>query len=153
MDQSALTNQWKWDFGDDRGTSNIQNPLYTYGDTGTYMIRLISTNEFGCADTSYNKIRVKAEFGMFIPNAFTPNGDGVNDTFIPLMLGSSSFEMLVYDRWGIKIFDTTNLLIPWNGCIQNNENICQNEVYVYKVTVQDLSGEYHHVIGHVSLLK
>jgi gliding motility-associated-like protein len=153
MDHSALTSQWSWDFGDYRGNSILQNPVYSYTDTGTFEVRLISINEYGCKDTSYNKIQVRPEYGIFIPNAFTPNNDGVNDTFMPLMSGTSSFEMLIYDRWGIKIFETSELQKPWNGRFQNSENICQNDVYVYKVMIKDLSGQNHSVIGHVSLLK
>jgi gliding motility-associated-like protein len=152
-DQSSMAAQWQWDFGDQSGTSELENPVYHYNDTGTYVIRLVSISEFGCRDTSYKKINVRGEFAVYFPNAFTPNGDGVNDQFNPLTLGVAEFEMMIFDRWGLKIYETDDLSKPWNGSVQGSGNTCQNDVYVYRATVRDFSGERHVYIGHVSLVK
>ena len=153
VDQSSNATKWEWNFGDNSDYSLNQNPLHTYNDTGTYSIRLVTTSENGCVDTTYGKISIKGEFAIYIPNAFTPNGDGVNDFFSPLGIGVKDFEMFIYDRWGSKIFGTEDILKGWNGRTMDGDILCQMDVYVYIIKTVDLSGNPHEYVGHISLVR
>jgi PKD repeat protein len=93
---------WNWNFGDGETKSMDQNPNHMYGDTGTYIVQLIVHNSKMCYDTIYKPIRIKDEFAIYFPNAFTPNDDGVNEQFKPLAVGVAEFKMLIFDRWGLS---------------------------------------------------
>lgn len=153
IDQSSNVVKWEWNFGDNSEYSLNQNPLHTYNDTGTYRIRLVTTSENGCVDTTYGKINIKGEFAIYIPNAFTPNGDGVNDLFSPLGIGVKEFEMIIYDRWGLKIYSSEDISKGWDGKTMDGDNLCQMDVYVYIIKTVDLSGSPHEYVGHISLVR
>ncbi len=71
---------WDWNFGDG-GTSVLENPIHNYGDTGTYCILLTVSNQYGCSDTATGCLYIEPVYSLFIPNAFTVNEDGLNETF------------------------------------------------------------------------
>ncbi len=153
---SVGANAFVWDFGDGV-TSNVTS-LYvshTYEDTSTYNVMLIAMNEFGCKDTAYKNILIKSEYEIFVPNAFTPNGDGANEIFMPLTYYKevATFNMSVFDRWGDLIFETNNLNIGWDGIANGGTDIAQEDVYIWKVSVKLLDGEKHNYTGHVTLIK
>jgi gliding motility-associated-like protein len=152
-DHSINAVQWKWDFADNTAGSTEQNPVHAFNDTGTYHVRLISVTDKGCADTTYKEIKIKNEFGIYIPNAFTPNSDNVNDVFSPLGLGINEFEMLIYNRWGVCVFVSNNMSIGWNGVDQKSSTECMADVYVYKISVTDVQGKSHEYSGRVSLVR
>jgi len=116
---------------------------------------LIAMNEFGCKDTAYKNILIKSEYEIFVPNAFTPNGDGANEIFMPLTYYKevATFNMSVFDRWGDLIFETNNLNIGWDGIANGGTDIAQEDVYIWKVSVKLLDGEKHNYTGHVTLIK
>jgi gliding motility-associated-like protein len=107
----------------------------------------------GCPDTAYRTIHVAGEFSIFIPNSFTPNGDGSNDTFTAFGEDIRDFDMWILERWGGKIFHSTSLAEPWDGTYFRDGNICQSDVYVYKIVVHDFHGKEHIFIGHVTLVR
>jgi large repetitive protein len=141
---------WIWNFGDST-TSEQLNPSHMYHDTGTYSIQLIVETPFGCRDTIDGVIVVRGEYTMFIPNTFTPNGDGMNDFFSAYATGISDFDMVILDRWGAKLYHTYNINKPWDGSYFENNKMCQNDVYVYKITARDIYGKLHTYVGHVTL--
>src|SRR5262249_19541878 len=101
--------KWDWFFIDNKGfLSSNQNTSYTFENAGTYPVALIVTNTWGCADTVVRTIFVESDFKLFIPTAFTPNGDGINDTFQPKGRGLSKYTLTIYDRGGGKIFQTSD---------------------------------------------
>ena len=153
IDASTNAAKWEWDFGDNSGTVISKNTEHTYKDTGTYIVRLITTSDKGCIDTVYKRVIVKEEFAFYIPNAFTPNNDGVNDHFVTLGLGIKNFEMNIYDRWGLKIFYSSDIRKGWNGKVQDSETPCQMDVYVYKIDIIDLQGVEHNYVGRISLVR
>jgi gliding motility-associated-like protein len=112
----------------------------------------------GCigSDSVYVKLTSKEipETHLFIPNAFTPDGDGVNDTFMALYNGNDilHFTMEVYDRWGGRIFRSENILIGWDG--KKNGKECPGGVYVYKIvfSVDSIPGNQERV-GTVALVR
>ncbi len=151
QDNSIAAVTWQWDFGDG-GTSNVQNPSHVYaGDTGTYSVMLIVSNSYGCVDTAYGELIVHDEFTFFIPNAFTPNGNGLNETFSGMGSGISEFHMLVFDRWGMLLYESHDINKPWDGTFKG-KNVSQ-DVYVYKIDVKDIFAITHYYIGHVSVVR
>ena len=141
---------WSWDFGDNTTSTDV-NPAHTYADTGMYTIQLIVENAAGCLDTTYGVVRIKGDFTVFIPNAFTPNNDNTNDAFMAHGIGWKDFELFIIDRWGIEIFHSTSKERPWNGTYYDNRK-CQSDVYEYIIRIHDEGGTLHKFLGHVTLV-
>ena len=144
-DQSLLADSWNWNFGDDNEYFTTQNATHTYADTGTYTITLIVTNN-GCLDTITTDIRIEPEFLFFMPTAFTPNGDSQNDYFGPQGAGVSAFEMVIFDRWGNALYQTTDMNKPWDG------KGASQGVYIYKIKAKDYFGKPYEYFGNVSII-
>lgn len=157
-----------WDFGDDRGIVTKFAPTYTYTDTGVFDITLKVVNGYGCADsvTIANAIHVIKRSGFFFPEAFTPNPNGgnggdyslqsstrSNDVFYPIVVDGevTNFEMKIFNRMGVLIFKTNNILIGWDGYYQGK--LQPQDVYIYKATGRYNSGEKFEKVGNVLLLR
>ncbi|HNP98687.1 MAG TPA: PKD domain-containing protein, partial [Bacteroidia bacterium] len=149
---SGATN-YTWDFGDGSPLNTDANPSHTFQDTGTYIVQLITTNEMGCTDTISSLVKVTEDFIIYIPNAFTPNNDQVNDGFIATGVGFADYDMWILDRWGLKIFHSKDKNQPWDGTYYQNGNMAQNDVYEYVIRVHDFQGKLHRFIGHVTLVR
>jgi len=146
-------NFWNWNFGDMDSSSSF-NPLsHAYGDSGTYVITLITTTQYGCADTTYQSVVIESDFLFFIPNAFTPDGDGLNDNFTGKGIFINTYEMSIFDRWGNLIFFTDDLDKPWDGKANHGTAIAQADVYVYVVKVVDFNRRKHNYRGIVTLVR
>lgn len=150
-DLSQGASVWSWNFGDG-GTANSQNPSHQYGDSGTYVIWLNIENQYGCKDSIWKTIRVEPEYALYIPNTFTPDGDGNNDYFAPKGYGIEEQSMLIFDRWGEVIFEGYQLDSKWDGKVKNR-SVGKTDVYTYKIETKDIKGESHTYIGKVTLLK
>ena len=151
--QSTVATIWNWSFGDGN-TSNLQQPdSHVYADTGTYTITLIGTTEYNCADTSSELVIVEPDFLFFVPSAFTPNDDGVNDSFIGKGVFVKEFEMLIFDRWGNLIYETIDLGKPWDGKVNGGKDLGQQDVYVYSIKVSDFKNNTHKYRGIVTLVR
>lgn len=134
QDQSQGAVSWGWSFGDG-GHSIQQNPLHTYVDTGLFVITQYVKHKSGCIDTLSKIIDIKPVVTYFLPNAFTPNGDGTNDEFKGkgIFLGLEDFEMIIWNRWGEKIFTSHDPNKGWDGRVNNEGNYVQSGVYVCTV--------------------
>ncbi len=125
-DQSTGASAWLWNFGDLGGaTSVLQNPNYVYPDTGCFTAMLITANTFGCLDTAYAPLCIRPDFTFYAPNAFTPNGDGVNDVWMPKGLGidPATYHIMMFDRWGNLLWETRTWGQGWDGRANNGSNI------------------------------
>jgi len=144
---------YAWDIaGIDSATGS--NFIYTFPeDTGNYNITLTVTDVEGCKNTITQIAIVTGEFGIYVPNAFTPDFDGLNDGFFPTGFGIAEQEyvFLIYDRWGEKIFESHKKFEPWNGTYKNK--LVPNGVYVWKLNFNDLDGDNQSRIGHVTIVK
>ena len=124
----------------------------------TIPVMLISSNQY-CSDTLIKNIMIHNAFSVFVPNAFTPNGDGLNDDFFPdgLNLDLSpqrDYEFLIFDRWGELIFSSTQPYQRWNGKRNNNMRDAQIDVYVWKLTyVNTVNNKRGEKMGQVSLIR
>ncbi len=154
---SANATSFTWHFGDpNNSTSNAQNPnCFTYSDTGTYCVTLFANNSFNCPDSITYCLRIEPDVAIYVPNAFTPNGDNWNNTFYANGVGidPNNFEMWIFDRWGNLIWHTNKWLDGWDGRANGGKDIAQIDVYVWKIICRDVNGGKHSIIGHVSLIK
>ena len=91
---------------------------------------------------------------VYVPNAFTPNGDGTNDIFKPEMLENvkEGYVFEIFDRWGQKVFATTDTEEGWDGKI-GGKPVTTTTVYSYRIVARDFTGQDHEYVGHVTLLK
>ncbi len=152
-DKSAGSINWDWDFGDGTGTSILQNPKYYYKDTGTYIVRLIVENDHACQDTVYEQVIIEPDFTLYIPNAFTPNDDGRNEFFRVSGIGITSMQLIIFDRWGNRVFSSENMEDGWNGRVNNSGAVCQQDTYVYLVKVVTFHGEHKEITGRVTIIR
>jgi gliding motility-associated-like protein len=155
-DGSTGANQWSWTFGDTATlSSTLQNPSYTYGGPGCFQVVLTVTTNNGCIDTASQIICIDPDVTLFVPNAFTPNNDGINDFFTAKGIGldPDKFEMWIFDRWGNMIYYTQDINAGWDGKVQGHDNVVQEDVYVWKIKAMDVMGHKHNLIGHVSVIK
>jgi gliding motility-associated-like protein len=110
-------------------------------------------NNHGCMDTITNCLVIEPAFNLYIPSAFTPNGDGKNEVFKPMGQYVKSFEMYVFDRWGMQLYHTKDINQGWNGTVNGAGTVCQEDTYIYKITVMDSEGNQHSYVGNVTLMK
>ncbi len=151
--QSQNANYYLWNFGDYSSPYNIStdtNPVHNYAYEGTYMVNLIASNTYGCKDTADAVIQVRPQFAVYIPNAFTPDKNDLNDVFRPVGIGimEDEYQMLIYDRWGNLVFTSNNLKVGWDGSIKGDPRP-KDGVYAYKITLLDIFGNKHEYVGHV----
>jgi len=146
---------WLWKFGDPLdGTSTIKNPSYTYTDTGTYCVMLTVTNIHSCQDSVNHCEIIEPYYTFYIPNAFTPNGNGLNDVFNPKGTYICDFKMYIYDRWGMQMFYTNDMNKGWNGNVNGSSSQAQEDTYIYMIEVVDcVQHKKHQYLGKVSLIK
>lgn len=148
---SSNSVSYTWNFGDGTG-STVVNPQHTYAQKGIYTVNLLTVSADGCRDSLSADVEVTPTFTIYIPNAFTPNGNGVNDYFTAKGAEITEFKMMIFDRWGELIFETSDLGTGWDGHAKNGSGIAENGVYVYKIEVRDYAQRYHDYVGHVTLL-
>ncbi|MCO6499126.1 MAG: PKD domain-containing protein, partial [Vicingus serpentipes] len=151
-DLSIGADFWFWNFGD-ATTSNDQHPIHLYTDTGVFTVWLRVENQYGCADSISKPVEIKDVYTFFAPNAFTPDGDGVNDVFLPQghAIDLNEYKLYIFNRWGELIFETHHYDEGWDGTV--NGVLVQTDTYVWRVELQDIFGKNHQYIGRVSVMK
>jgi gliding motility-associated-like protein len=147
---------WNWFFGDgDSLGYTTPNPSHSYPNTegGSYDVILYVMNAQGCTDSVVQTVVVGPEFTFFIPNAFSPNGDGVNDYFQGKGVGIKKYDIMIFDRWGNLIWDTDDINKQWDGKANHGDEMAQQDVYVWKVRLTDVFDKKHSYIGTVTIVK
>jgi gliding motility-associated-like protein len=144
--------QYLWNFGDGY-TSTDANPVHYYADTGFYTISLIVTNSNGCIDTVVRTryIEVINKPVLFIPDAFSPNGDGVNDELFIYGSGFKEFTFRIFDRWGTQVYESSSLNQGWKGTFNGKE--LEQGVYVYMFKAVYTNNTIHNFKGSITLLR
>lgn len=142
-----------WNFGVGK-LSNLVNPEYTFNSIGNYEIELIGSTSFGCTDTTYRLVEVKPEVKFYIPNGFSPDGDGINEVFLPVGTNilTNGYRFTVYSRDGLTVFDTEQLDEGWNGQSSSGA-YCKTGIYVYTINFKDIYGISYTRDGIINLLR
>lgn len=148
IDASNGGASWYWDFGDGT-TSNSQNPMHDYEGSGTYTVTQIVTSTAGCTDTILSIVVVNE--GILIPNVFTPDGDGINDQFYIPNSGLQEFSIEVFNRWGVKVFETTADEIRWDGISTSGVKMSDG-TYYYILKAISTTGKDYSTTGFLTLL-
>lgn len=149
---NATISTWYWTFGlgpDVYSTS--QNPNYTYQDSGKYDVTLKVISNKGCENMVTKKVIIANEANFYVPNAFTPNGDGQNDMFLAISNNVSKFEMLIFNRNGSLVFQSSDIKKGWDGTFKGQ--LADNNVYVYKISYVGKDNKSHNLTGSVTLIK
>jgi gliding motility-associated-like protein len=136
---ATITLQPANDYDDYLWSTGAQTKSIDVMASGSYWLQVTDKN--GCSNKEYIKVEDSAcKEGVFIPNAFTPNGDGANDFFKPIIQGVvSDFHFIIFDRWGAKVFETANSLTGWNGTI--NGNAAPMGAYIYTLVFANLDSK------------
>lgn len=142
---------YSWDLGNNE-TSILEDPETVYTADSTYIVSLIVEDDLGCRDTVEKPIKISPPLYFYMPNSFTPNGDGLNDEFLGYGIGVKDFELSIYDRWGIELFVTENYREGWDGRYKSGKYVPLG-VYVYRMIVIGESGEEVEKIGKVTLIR
>jgi gliding motility-associated-like protein len=119
-----------WSFGNG-DSSDVGQVTYTYPAAGLYDITMTAYNIYGCSDDTTQTLLILDDPGLWIPTAFTPNGDGLNDRFTIVGMQVKTFNIDVYDRWGRLTFRCDDINNSWDGKVGGE--YAPEGVYVYKV--------------------
>ena len=147
---------FSWNFGDIYlpDTSSLMNPSHNYTDVGTYNVTLTVSTAKGCSATVVKPVIINEGYALYVPNAFSPNGDNKNEIFEAVGEGIATFKMYIFDRWGLLIFYSEDITKGWDGTYQSKgPQILQQDVYVWKIDGTTFKNEPIHLAGTVTLLK
>jgi len=157
IDLSMGANSWLWDFDDpasyNDNFSETQNPFHSFSDTGTFLVQLIVTSSHNCSDTVEKPVTILPQTLIYIPNAFTPDKDQLNDIFKPVITGvdENNYVFTIFDRWGREQFYTENIDEGWDGKYKGKE--CAEGVYVYLIIYHSYAGKEFKMKGIVTLVR
>jgi PKD repeat protein len=146
-----------WDFGP-YGASIDENPIFTFPDEdlAEFPVCLIASNEFGCTDTACHTVTMNSVLQVWVPNAFTPEQDGLNEVFLPIIQGANpaGYHFMIFDRWGTLVFESFDIGTPWIGDIRGGKGFAPDGTYVWRLEVEHLADRRLGVYtGFVTLLR
>jgi gliding motility-associated-like protein len=152
-DQTNGAVRWLWQMGDSLNTQSIeQNPEFDYSAFQEYWIQLTVWDANNCMDDIHQCIEFKPELSVYVPTAFTPNGDGLNDVFYIEGYPMKVMEFWVYNRWGEQLFYTQDPKSGWDGRRFQNGEISPQDLYLYKTSVKGEHGEIRELTGCFQLV-
>jgi len=143
---------WHWETGDG-STYSTTSFTHTYPDPGEYDASLAVVNEWGCTDSIHFTVIVEEETSVYIPNSFTPDGDGLNDIFNIRGTNWREMELRIFDRWGGQVFFSDTPDKGWNGAMNNTGEVIMNGTYAYRLNIVDYYGKEYEYLGHINLLR
>jgi gliding motility-associated-like protein len=154
--QSTNATDFEYFFGDSfnvYGYTPDTNYIYTY--PGTFVVKLKVFNQNpGCADSALMAVKVKDIVSIFIPNAFSPNKDGVNDTFRVVMTGVNRCYGIIFDRWGEEIYTqrSSNGSFEWDGTFRGE--FVQIGVYYYTLQYfEESKKRWYTITGEIHVIE
>ena len=150
---SSLRAAKHWIYVDSNFVSSAPSVQVTMTDTGNYIIKQDVIHENGCRDSVKYEVLVLPQFLGYTPNSFTPDGDGLNDTWFPSLYYWHTVDLYIYDRWGKLVYQADDPSQGWNGEFRNLGEKCPNGVYGYQMIVHDRTGRQWHYNGTVTLYR
>lgn len=148
IDAGNTGSRYNWNTGE-------QSRVILAGAYGWYVVEV--TNQFDCAARDSAQVIEYCPSAIFIPNTFTPNGDGTNDIFIPVGKNIASMHLLIFDRWGNQLFESDDPTMGWDGTYAGA--VVKNDVYVWRLAYtffEDKDGKLgmeHEQMGHIQVLR
>ncbi len=142
--------EYAWSFGDAGSSASAESsPSFTYAGVDCYTVHLVATSVEGCRDSTAGMVCVEDPYMLFMPNAFTPDGDGINDVLLPIssVRVPKQFTLSIFNRWGMPVYTSEDLHAGWDG------GTAPSGIYVWKIWITDAFGTQHEAIGHVALLR
>ncbi len=158
FNQSTGAVSYEWDFGDGSPISTEFEPTHTFpvDHPSEYAITLTAYSDYGCPARAIKYVRVFRDYLIYVPNAFTPDNNGLNEVFKPVMEGfdESGYTLYIFNRWGNLIFESHDMQVGWDGTFHDPNDRVQDGVYTWKIIakIKD-SADTKIFVGHVSLLK
>jgi len=136
------TNNLLWEI-ENLKSSSLENFEYSFKHKGRFTVNLTATNENGCSTKTSQSITIEQNYTLLAPTAFTPNGDNMNDDFMPkaLLLKELPFTLTIYDRQGKLVYQTTDSSQPWDGLYKSDGVPAPNGVYVWVCQLTKENGE------------
>ncbi len=142
--------------GDSVGTGIPFGLHFPFFEARTTEICLVVTDTNGCVNEHCEDVVIDQDLALYVPNAFSPNGNGINEFFYPVILGAETkdFEFSIFDRWGELVFLTEDMTEPWNGGMNNGGEPLEPGVFTWRVRLRESAkAEREDIYGHVTLLK
>lgn len=151
INRSEKAREAHWIIGKEE-TEDI-NPSVIFPKKGEYPIKLMVSNDYGCTDSVYQVVRINDNYNLLAPEAFSPNGDGLNDTFLPeaLKMRNVKFKMTVYHN-NKPIFETSDRFEPWKGVLPGGILAASGSVFPWVVQLTNESGLEEYYSGTVTVI-
>jgi gliding motility-associated-like protein len=147
---------WSWDFAG-LGSSDYSDPSFTFPYADTFLISLVVETQYGCSASTTGNIIIDDLSEIWIPSSFTPNEDGLNDTWFPVGRNLNTknlyIEVHVFNRWGQRVFRSATSDKPWNGYDNNIGSKCPVGEYTYRVIFVNEQGKERKEMGHITLIR
>ena len=156
--ESTDADSYSWDFGDETATSMETDPTHEFPVVGNidYTVLLTAYSDEGCSSTYEVIVNVQDVLIFFVPNIFTPDGDDVNNVFLPVFTSGFDiydYHLAIYDRWGEVLFESFNSEVGWSGTY-GTQGLVEDGVYIWHIEFGDnRSDKRHEHHGHVTVLK
>lgn len=148
--------EYTWNFGDGTGAL-VANPMHSFPHASQWPVTLTAENIYGCKTTVTKFVIIDNEFFVFVPNAFSPNNDGLNDVFGPVLEGKEfieRYDFYVYNRWGVQMFHTQDPDMPWLGNTGGGDEYVQNDAYMYRIVIKFVDNAKEKVLeGSVTMTR
>ena len=150
---SIGASSYQWDFGDGY-SSTYFSPTHAYDFPGVYHVVLSVSDQYGCVDTVGANIIINDVTNIFLPNAFTPNGNNINELYNIMGTGidPSTFEMRIFDRWGKQLFYTTDYSASWDGTY-NGEPVPQGSYIIAIKYSNKNNGNKYYIVDKIVIIK
>ena len=157
--QSTFSNTYHWDFGDLNSSSTEVDPEHFYGyDGGDYEVTLIamSIDNGFCQDTITTIITIEEVVLFYVPNAFTPDGDMHNNTFLPILSSGYDpfdYHLSIFNRWGQVVFESYDVRFGWDGTMAG-QGLVPDGTYTWTIEFKEsMTDKRHSRNGHVTILQ
>lgn len=143
-----------WDFGDESNSFDFE-PFHQFDSAGWHSVTLFVEDDNGCLDSITKEILMKVDMLLYMPNAFTPNSNSVNDRFGPKGFQFETlqyFHMQILNKWGGIVFDSFDVDNLWDGNTKDG-NPAMIGTYTWSIRMTDQLGKKYHEFGNVDLLR
>lgn len=154
---SSGASSFNWDFGDGYSSSSFE-PFHEFPneESGTYLITLTGISPEGCVSVIEKPVQVRQDYSVYVPNAFTPDANGVNEVFLPILYGfdDQGFLLSIFNRYGELVFESKNMEVGWDGSYAGKYEQVQDGTYTWKIQARvKKSTERVNLVGHVNVIK